>query len=218
MWVRAMLAGVLVAVAGLLPLACGGDEDAEPLQLEQRLPTADDAPGFAEVRTFDWREPEGPVDEGFAFTQDFPETRDEALETLRDGGYVRGVASVRSRAENDNLVVMVLQLGSEDAARETMDALYAFEQKRCVEACNVRVSEFDLDGIDGGRGIEKVVGAPIAGQESPPFDRYVMLFADGPFLYLVERAAPPGSIERDEAIDAAATLHERVEGAPPAED
>jgi len=39
-------------------------------------------------------------------------------------------------------------------------------------------------------------------------------FTDGTVLYLVERAAPPGTASPEDAVEFAKTLRERVAGAP----
>lgn len=56
--------------------------------------------------------------------------------------------------------------------------------------------------------------AAIEGQESPPYDWFIVDFTDGTVLYLVERAAPPGTATREDAVEFAKTLRERVAGAP----
>jgi hypothetical protein len=198
-----------------MPLGCGGDDEpAAPLALDKRLPTDEEAAGFAVQRRFTWPDADGPVEEGFAATLNNPETQDEAKKMLRDAGYVEGAAVVRSRAENDNLVVMVLRLGSEDGARDVLEWEHREELKPCPGVCNVRISEFDVGGIDDAKGIQRLVGQPIAGQESPPYDRFLVDFTDGTVLYLVERAAPPGTATRQDAVDLAKKLRERVAGAP----
>lgn len=212
--VRVALA-LLVLVAATMPVGCGGDDaPAEPLALDERLPTDEEAAGFPVQRRFTWPDADGPVNEGFAATLNNPEIADEAKEVLRDAGYVEGAAVVRSRAENDNFVVMVLRLGSEDGARDVLEWGHHEELKPCPGLCSVDISEFDVGGIDNAKGIERLVGPPIEGQESPPYDRFLVDFTDGTVLYLVERAAPPGTATREDAVELANALRERVAGAP----
>jgi hypothetical protein len=58
------------------------------------------------------------------------------------------------------------------------------------------------------------VEAADGGRDSPPFDRFIVHFTDGPVLYIVERAAPPGTARPDDAVEFATRLRERVAGAP----
>ncbi|MDX6423702.1 MAG: hypothetical protein QOI67_1173 [Gaiellaceae bacterium] len=162
---------LLVLVTATTLLGCGGgdgDAPAEPLSLQARLPADEEAAGFRVQNRFTWPNVDGPVEEGFAPTLNRPELRDEAKKVLRDAGYVEGVAVLRSRAANDNFVVMVLRLGSESGARDVLEWMHREELTPCPDVCSVKISEFEVGGIDHAKGIQRLVGPPVEGQESPP--------------------------------------------------
>lgn len=213
-----LLMAVLLAGVGLVA-GCGGDdeESARPLTLEQRLPAESDVPNEYSVKDrFTFEDVDSLTSEGLALPEEAAVA--EARQVLTEAGYASGVGRVFSKNDDstatgeDFLVFMALRFESDSTARDVIEWIHDQDLKPCVGVCTIRISEFEVDGIPDALGVERV-GGPHDKEAGRP-DRYLVYFSDGPVGYLVERAGPTGNPRRDEAIDAAEGLYERVKDAP----
>lgn len=203
--------------ASALLVGCGGDAGSSaPLTLEERLLPVADAPGFELSKDFSWSTAEGAVSEGVgpAFNEANPE---QGIEAFEAAGFVAGVAEVLSKGDaagEDNLIVLALQFGSEEGAKNVHEFLHADNLLAVPGSCSTNIAEFDVEDIPDATGVARTLSGG-AGERCP--DRYLVDFTDGSFLYLMERVVPSGSGSSEgqaAAISFATTLYERVKGAP----
>ena len=214
----------LLFLAVLATAGCGGDE-AQPLTLEQRVLTAEDAPG-SKPDPVEQRQQTASLEEFLTTLKEVavdpdPET---TAEVFREAGFRGAILDARFFGETHSphaphVFSSVIQLESDDGAQSASDWLHADSLKPCPRTCAVRISEFDVGGISGARGIRRSQSAEDIerlGQEGDvPFESYTVLFGDGPFAYSVDLSGPPGSVSEDQASEIAHAFHGRVEGAPP---
>lgn len=206
-----------IAVAGG---GCGGDDETPAaLTLKERLlPTADAGEGFEVKEEFDWSTAHEAVLQGLG--PGLPQQNEDEAETvLEQAGLVAGVGELLTKGDNENLIVIVLRFASSDGARKAGDWLHQQDRRPCRETCSTDISEFDVDQIPDASGVQRLVNERRAGplEVLPPWDRYLIGFSDGQFLYQVERASPYATGtegDEDEARDAAKALYDRVKGAP----
>lgn len=155
------LAGLLVVV--LTTIACtSGNDPAPPVPLDQRFPTAEDAPGSR---------PD--PDEQGQTTSDFDEfiaelthaviDPDEAEMTtvFEQAGFSRAGLDVRFFGETHassapHLFSWFIDLESEDGVTSALDWLATDATKPCPMSCATQVSEFSVDGIPGVRGVHRL--------------------------------------------------------------
>lgn len=221
---RALLIVLLVAVGAA---GCGGgDDDAEPLTLQQRLPAAADTRGY---------EPD-PVELGgqtsnlTAVASDLPlvqATHQKAEDVFEKAGFVSGISEVLFRpanpggahsGERPHLAFFVAELDSEDGANEVVDFLIEDARQPCPGSCADQVSEFEVDSIPDARTVRRFATKErieALGREGDrPRDSYLVGFVDGDFAYMVESFGPPGSVTEAQLERVAKSLYERVQGAP----
>ena len=223
----ALLAMLLLAATGLV--ACGGDdgESAQPLTLEQRLLRASDVPGSkvdpVEVRlTADnllkftnWPEyvPAAEIDrdklEQAGFVSAIHETR--FIPKTPGGEHTRDATHVR---------ILVMQFDFDDGAATGADLVAENERKPCPGSCAAQITEFDVSSVPDAHGIRRLTTAEslkATGAEGEPSDVYSIVFADGPFTYLVNSSGDPGKFTKQQLEEIAKKVHDRVEGAPASE-
>jgi hypothetical protein len=208
-------------VIGLAAAGCGGnggEDEAKPLSLEQRLLSPADAPGFTQqTAQFEWNDAQQVVDEGIgpALPQ---QNAAEATRVLEDANFIDGAARVLSKpGTKENLITIVLRFGSPGGGTSVLRWLHEQDLAPCTGNCGIRISELAVDGIPEAAGAQRVVNEAAAGATPPPWDRYIIEFTDGAFLYSVERASPyqtPTDGDATDAEDAAQALYDRVKGAP----
>ena len=220
-----MLAALVAATAA----ACGGDDYAAPLTLEQRVLNEVDAPGT---------EPD-PVEttvvvrgvENIGDLEDilFVEGEDAAaiVERLKDDGFVAGISDARfypaepgaeHQGQEPHVATLVGQFGSDEGAADAVDALTEDGLKPGPEKCAFDISEFEVDGIPDATGVARVATAQSleeTGEAGEPHADYTIRFADGPYAYAVSMFGPPEAVTEEKAEEFARTLYDRVHGAPP---
>jgi hypothetical protein len=220
-----LLAVAAVAAFGLS--ACGGDEAAAPLGLEQRVPSEQDAPGS---------KPD-PVETRVTVTgsEEFITNLHDRLINPTDKdrrdfeamGFVKGIQDTRflpsepgaaHRRDGVHVFSLVLQFDSNDGAMRATELLYNDGLRPCPETCATQVREFDVDGIPDATGVQRFATAAdikAAGtDQGPPYDSYTIRFSDGDFAYDIELFGPPGEVSEEEAEEIAGKLYDRVKGAP----
>ena len=215
----------LLLLAVFAASSCGGGDEAQPLTLDQRVVAADDAPG--------WKD--DPVEQGQQTTDlgEFitalhelavdadPET---TTDLFREAGFRGAILDARFFGDTHSrdaphVFSAAIQLESEDGAQSALDWLQEDALKPCPRTCAVRISEFDVEGISGARGVRRSQSAEdieaLGQPDDVPFESYTVLFSDGPFAYSVDVSGPPGSVSEQQAHEISTALHSRVEGAPP---
>jgi hypothetical protein len=218
----------LLAVLALLTSAgCGGEDDAapvEPAALEERVVTAEDAPG-SKPDPVEKRKTTEDFDEFSDFLHEVaidPDT-EEVTDVFMEAGFMGAITDTRFYGETHSpdaphIVSSVIQLQSEEGAGDALGWFQADSLKPCPRTCAVQISEFDVDGLPDAWGVHRsasVEDIEAVGVEGDrPFDSYGVGFTDGPFVYILDLHGPPGSVSEDEALEIANSLYERVVDLP----
>ena len=160
--------GSLGAKLGILTLAtlaiglaaCGGDDDGtSPASLNSQLLPASQVPGFKIERKFEWDNPIDFVAQGLHVAGE-PLLPSLAVKTFEDAGFEAGVgeklvAAKGNQFEGPHGAVEVVQLGSDDDAREALDYVRKEALKQpCFAVCSVDAKEFAVAGIPGAKGVQ----------------------------------------------------------------
>ncbi len=214
---------LLLAVTLITLSACGGEDDEEtsdPVPLEQRVVTAEDAPG-SKPDPVETRQSTVDFDEFIVALGDLavdPDT-EEMTDVFEKAGFEGAVIDTRffgetHRPEAPHIASSVIQLQSEEGATSALDWLEADRMKPCPETCAVQLSKFDAGDLPDGRGVHASASAEdieaVGKADERPFDAYWIGFTDGPYVYTVDLAGPPGSVSEQQAVDIASALHHRV--------
>jgi hypothetical protein len=226
--VRAVLLAIALVVATGL-VACGGDEDepAAPLTLEQRLLRESDVPG-SKVDPVEVRLTADDLDEFTGWSQ-YVRAAEIDRSKLEDAGFVSAIHETRfipntpggpHTHDARHVRILVLQFESDDGAVTGVDLVHKESLKPCPGDCAMQFEEFDVSGVpdaEGTRAFTTKESLEATGGEGVPSDSYTIVFADGPFVYEVDGFADPGEISKKQIEEIAQKVHDRVEGAPPAE-
>ena len=222
---------VLILAALFGAAACGGDDEAAPLTLEQRFIQAGDAPGYEPDPLEGGKHTWDGADKFAAQTSDqlIRATLVDYEKFLTEAGFVRAIGGTRflpgdngEHDRNDPHVVMgVLQFESDEGARDAVDWYHDDGTQPCPGKCAVTISEFEVDGIPDAKGVRRFVTAERlrqTGEEGEPNDGYDIRFSDGPFAYHVGTFGPIGDATTEQVTEAIAKrIYDRVKGAPPPE-
>jgi hypothetical protein len=216
-----------VFVAAIVLAACA--PQAEPLTLEERVPTAEDAPG-TEPDPLETPVTVTGIDEFEAqFLAGDPTVTDADVQVLEDAGFVAAISAARyypgeEGAGHDtaraHIFTIVMQFDSAGGTQDVVAYLQDFNLRTCPEVCAFASAEFDVDGIPDALGAQQIAtqeSLDEVGDPGEPMAIYAISFADGPFVYDVRLAGAPEEVSEEEAEEIAQTLYERVKGAPPAE-
>jgi len=205
---------LLVTLTTVALVACG----AEPVPVEQRFPTAAEAPGT---------QPD-PVEKGQivedldefipAFSEALIDPDREEITTVFQG-LERAGLDVRFFGDTHDphgphLFSWFIEHDSEDGARSALDWLEADSKKPCPHSCATRVSTFDVDGIPDARGVHRIataedIEAAGTGSEDPS-DSYWVGFTVGSIVYTVDLHGPPGSVSEEQAQKIVSAFYERL--------
>jgi hypothetical protein len=217
----ALLAMAVVVATGLV--ACGGNEKAKPLTLEQRLIRESDAPG-SKADPVETRLTAGNLDELSAWQNPAAEIDPGKL---KKAGFVSAVHETRFFPKTPggphihdarHVRILVIQFRSEEGAATGASLVYANSLKPCPDECAFQIEEFEPSGVPDARGARRYITAKRAqetGGGEAPIDFYTITFADGPFVYEVEGFGPPGKISKKQTEEIAQRVYDRVKGAPP---
>ena len=218
----------LLAVLALLGSAgCGGEDEASPVEpaaLEERVVTAEDAPG-SKPDPVEKRKTTEDFEEFSDFLHEVaidPDT-EEVTDVFMEAGFMGAITDTRFYGETHSpdaphIVSSVIQLQSEEGAGDALGWFEADSLKPCPRTCAVQINEFDVDGLPDAWGVHRsasVEDIEAVGVEGDrPFDSYGVGFTDGPFVYILDLHGPPGSVSEDEALEIANSLYERVVDLP----
>lgn len=218
----------LTVVAAMSLSSCGGDE-AEPLALDERVPTEAEAPG-SEPDPVETRRTASGLDGfisrlGDEFVAVSPKTKRE----FGEAGFVAAIVDTRffprepgaEHVRSDpHVSSFVMQFTSDEGAKKAIELLHDDGLSPCPGTCAEQISEFDVDGTPDAKGVRRVATAEeieAVGEGGEPHDSYVIRFADGPFAYDIEIFGAPGEVSEAQAEEIVEKLFDRVEGAPPPE-
>ena len=209
--------GTKLAVAALLTLGmvgCGGNDNAvSPASLKSRLLPASDLPGFKVERDFSWDNPIDFVGEDLPLPESTPPSR--AVKTFEDAGFEAGVgerlvAAKGNKFEGPQASVDVIQLGSDDEARDALDYVRKEGLKQpCFAVCSVEGREFAVPGIPGAKGVQLTPLRQPPPDAPPPFEAHGVGFTIGPRLYLTNSGGHPGQVKKSQVLRVAKALYER---------
>jgi hypothetical protein len=218
---------LLIALPLVASAGCGGGEDEapdEPVPLEQRVVTAEDAPGT---------KPD-PVETG-QMTVEFDEFIDvlgemaidpdteEMTEVFREAGFEGAIVDTRffgatHSPDAPHVNSSAIQLQSGEGAASALEWLEDDSMKLCPRTCAVKISEFEVDDVPDAWGVRRSASAEdieaVGTAGDRPFDSYGIGFADGSFVYTLDLHGPPGSVSEEQASDIARALYERVAELP----
>ncbi len=195
-------------------VGCGGDDDGtSPASLRSRLLPASEVPGFKVERRFDWDNPIDLVHDGLPLPETTPLSR--AVKAFEDAGFEAAVGERLAVAKGNPLEgpharVDVIQLGSDDDAREALDYVRKEALKQpCVGVCSVEIREFAVAGIPGAKGAQLRPQREPPPNAPPPFEAYTVTFTIGPRLFVVNADGGPGQVKKGQVVSAAKALYER---------
>ncbi|MBA3376521.1 MAG: hypothetical protein H0U00_12060 [Actinobacteria bacterium] len=217
----------LAALALVTFAACGGGDDpepAEPAALAQRVLTEEDAPG-SKADPVETRQTTVDFDEFIDVLNNVAVDPDaeELADVFTEAGFEGAILDTRFCGETHSgnaphVTSSVIQLQSEQGAEDALELIVADDLKPCPKTCAVRISEFDVGGISGARGVHRSASAEdieaLGTEDDVPFDSYRIDFTDGAYVYTVDLHGPRGSVTEDQATDIAHALHARVGDLP----
>jgi hypothetical protein len=205
------LALVGVSIAGLV--GCGGDDNGtSPANLRSHLLPASAVPGFKIERNFSWDNPIDLVAQGLPLPQATPPSR--AVKVFEDAGFEAavglGLVGKGNTFEGPHATIDVIQLGSDDDARDALDYVRKEALKQpCFAVCSVEGREFAVEGIPGAKGVQLSPLRNPPPNAPPPFEAYGVGFTIGPRLYVTNADGGPGQVKKDRVLSAARALYER---------
>jgi hypothetical protein len=196
-------------------VGCGGDDDGTaPASLRSQLLPASQVPGFKTERKFDWDNAIDFVTQGLHLPQSTPPS--QAVDAFEDAGFEAGVgesfvAAKGNPFQGPRAAVDVVQLGSDDNAREALDYVRKEALKQpCIGVCSVNTREFAVTGIPGAKGVQLTPQRNPPPDAPPPFVAYSIGFTTGPRLYLLNADGGPGQVKKSQVLSAANALYERI--------
>jgi len=218
------LPALLVALAAVTLVSCGGSDDVAsvPLPVAQRFVSAEDAPGsksdpvekrqtttdyttFVSALTDTSIDPDG-EEIGTVFQDDF---KGAGIDT-------RFFGETHSPETSNHVFSTFVELGSEDEATGALDWLETDQKKPCPMTCAGQISAFDVDGIPDARGGHRVATAEdierVGTSDERPQDDYWIGFTNGPIVYTVtlHGHTGPGTVSEDQAQQIAKAYYERL--------
>jgi hypothetical protein len=209
--------GVKLSLVGLFVLAlagCGGDDDAvSPGSLKSRLLPASAVPGFKVERQANWDNPIDFVGQGLPLPESTLPSR--AVKVFEDAGFEaavgeRFVVAKGNKFDGPDAGVAVVQLGSDDKARDALDYVRKEGLKQpCFAVCSVEGHEFPVSGIPGAKGVQLTPLRQPPPDAPPPFEAYSVGFTIGPRLFLTNSGGGPGQVKKSRVLEAAKGLYER---------
>ncbi len=177
------------------------------MSLQARLLPAGQAPGFKVTDEFEWPQLKPALRDGITYVD-----REQATQEFTEAGYQGAAARVFAREKGDVAWVIAFEFADEDGAAAARDFVHAQDLEQCPRECVFTLAEFSVDGIPGALGAS---ATPIQeGHGAQDGATHTIEFADGRFMYLVQRYAPPSESGPEDVTDLAQRVHERVEGAP----
>jgi hypothetical protein len=186
------LAG-LICAALALGAGCGGDDETSPASLKAQLVPASQLRLKVE-EPFEWDNPIDFIVDGVLIPAGTKHS--DAIEEIDDFGFEAGYGEIlRPRGGGPDIHLDVAKFDSDDGARDARDYLHQQDlQQPCFAACSVNPEDLDVNGVPNLEGVHQVPlpKAQIPPGAGPPFERFVVEFTIGPYLYIVDAGGAPG--------------------------
>lgn len=204
-WTRS-LCGLALAFGLFLAAGCGGGDDGDESgtsakELSTQLISPNDLDVGDELHTdreFQWSDPIDFAVEGILIPESVPNTASKTAHAIEDAGFESGAGEVL--INKDASVEVHLDVGkfdSDGGAAEARDYLNTIDlQQPCHGPCVVNPTKASALGIPNAKAVHQI---PIKGEQlpptaGPPFERRVLEFTIGPYLYVVDVGGPPGDV------------------------
>jgi hypothetical protein len=184
---------VLISAALAVGVGCGGDNETSPASLKAQLVPASQLRLKVE-EPFEWDNPiDFTVDGVFLPAGTKPS---DAIEEIEDFGFEAGYGELlRPRGGGPDIHLEVAKFDSDDGARDARDYLHQQDlQQPCFAACTVNPEDLNVEGVPDLKGVHQVPlpKAQVPAGAGPPFERFVVEFTIGPYLYIVDANGDPG--------------------------
>lgn len=203
-----LLLAALICAGLAVGAGCGGDDETSPASLKAQLVPASQLRLKVE-EPFEWDNPIDFMVDGFLLPA---QTRhSDAIEEVDDAGFDAGYGEVQSpEGGGPGFHIDVVKFDSDDGAAEIRDYLHKQDLLQpCYAACTVNPEPLEVKGIPNAKGVRQV---PLKGKSppgaGPPFERFVVEFTIGPYLYIVDAGGPPGAMPPARFLRGAKTVYE----------
>jgi hypothetical protein len=145
-------------------------------------------------RYFAWKNPIDVVAQGFALPE--ATAPSQGVEVVKKAGFDAGAGEVlTSGGAGPRLVVDAIKFKSAAGATRVRDWLHGQDlMQPCFSVCSENVSNLKLASVPGARAAKQVPLSKLPRNSPPPFNRYAVEFSMGPYLYVAEANAGPGTI------------------------
>ncbi len=187
---------LLLAASLLMALGAtgcgGGGEEATPASLKPLLlPVAQLKPLQLE-RTFGWDNPTDFTTQGVFLPEATPPS--EAIAAMDDANFEAAAGQeMRPKGGSPDVHVDVARFGSADGARQALSYLHGQDlQHPCFASCSVSPRPLTVKGVPSSEGVYQAPNGIKPPPGSGPFERYVLEFAIGPDLFIVDANGGPG--------------------------
>lgn len=122
----------------------------------------------------------------------------KAIAAIDDAGFEAGAGQlIFPKGGGPQIHVGVAGFDSSDGASKAVDYLHEQDlQQPCFAACTVTPRDLTVKGIPNSKAVHQVPnpGKPPPGSEK--FERWVIEFAIGPDLYIVDTTGDPGAVPK----------------------
>ncbi len=203
-------AALLVAISLGAGCASGGGGDASPSSLKTLLPPAAYFPVKVQ-RSFEWRNSTDFVVQGLDLPDGTEPSR--AIATIDRAGFEAGAGQRLAPAAGDLTAYSeVARFDSDSSAGKVLEDLHAQDLIRPCTGCGVRSRALPVPGIPTAKGAHQ---APV-GAQSPPsgaggsFERYVVEFTIGRYLFIGKVAGQPGLVPEPLFADGMKSFYEHA--------
>jgi len=184
---------------------CGGDDAEEsstdPKQLSAQLISPSDLDVGEELTAdaeFQWTDPIDFAVDGLLIPGSVPNSASQTVHAIDDAGFDSGAGEILLTKESGvEAHLDVAKFDSDDGAAEARDYLNTIDlQQPCHGPCVVNPTKAGTLGIPNAKAVHQVPieGAKLPPTAGPPFERRVIEFTIGPYLYVVDVSGPPGAV------------------------
>jgi hypothetical protein len=209
--VRRLSALFALLVVAAVAAGCGGDDDGtSPESLKSRLLPASEVQGFKVRRTFEWDNAVDYTVQGVFFSES---TRpSELVGVIEDAGFEAGAGQEFSKGGmGPGMSVRAVKFASGEGAEDVRDRLHQEDLTQpCYGVCSQIQSDLTVSSIPGAKGAQSVPDPKPPPNAPPPFEGYAVEFTLGPYLYVVNGGGGPGQLKKEQVLDAATALYDRV--------
>jgi hypothetical protein len=190
-------------ITALFALGCGGGdgETTSTAALTKQLIPASQLLPQAHLKKdqeFNWTDPIDFVFDGILVPGSVPNEASKTVDAVDKGGFDAGAGEILTGKGGDPQVHLdVAKFGSDGDAADVRDFLNQLDlQQPCHGPCSVNPKEAPTFGIANAKSVHQFPkkGAKLPPDVGPPFERRVIEFTIGPYLYIVDVAGRPGGV------------------------